>query len=482
MKKQGLKKQWIEVFLFAFVFVCILVATCSIYPKVDEHIFSVSMNFDFASIMSYALNYGNGRLIGNLICIFFSFLYQYKFIFVSLTVTVISICVYKLFFKDKPSLIIPITFLVIFPAESMYNSLILDFPSFTNYVVPAAFISAALLAIKNYKSTGRKVFNILIISISTILSCLFSENTTVIVVLLSLSILILGWIQNKKISVEKVFFFVSSLIGSMVMILIPVCTGTSEKLSSYHAVTFSISDIFGNTMLSTDIINDFVLIFFIISFCISYITIKSRKLNSLDWTCISVMFLYIVYSLLFSDFEVLAYSRFITLMFTVIYLFAASYLIFKISDKRIRYGSISLVILAVLSAAEMVVINILFHRTFYITYYLLLILAMFLISEIMSNDNFVSDVKISKRAITVTAMCFFIIFSSLQCVSTFKKFDDYVIANENIKNSTSQTFEEKFGSGGFSIEIFTDAIENKAYYDPSESVLWPRDGWLECLK
>ncbi|MBP3329031.1 MAG: hypothetical protein J6L91_08995, partial [Clostridia bacterium] len=90
------RKRVKEIALYFWAFVCLSVITFFSEPHIDEHIFSVSTDFNLKSIWDYCVGYGNGRLLGNLFCVFFSHIYWLKFVFVSLCVVGLSAILNKL--------------------------------------------------------------------------------------------------------------------------------------------------------------------------------------------------------------------------------------------------------------------------------------------------------------------------------------------------------------------------------------------------
>ncbi len=112
--------------------------------------------------------------------------------------------------------------------------------------------------------------------------CLFSENTTGIIFLAALFLIIKKIVNKNKVEFQYVVFLLSVVVGSMIMWLIPRITGVEEKLKSYRAVTFSLTEIFGNLMLAADIVNGFVLLFIILTSSLCYIMVKTRKNNFID--------------------------------------------------------------------------------------------------------------------------------------------------------------------------------------------------------
>lgn len=479
--KEVNKKRLLEVFAFLFVFGCMLLMTFSIFPKVDEHIFCVSVKWDFDSVIRYILNYGNGRFLGNLICIFFSHYYKLKFILVSFIITSLTYIIYKAFFKGKVLFIIPLAILVFFPSKLMNDSVFLDFPSFVNYVVPMLFISITLLALKNYDSNRLKHLKLFVIGINTVLACLFSENTTIIIVVLAVFSLVIKKISKDKNFFGEIVFLISSLLGSLIMYLIPILTGTSHKLDSYHAMTFSPKDLFANMMLASNIINEFVFVFSIISVSLTYIVLKNNKSTFFDWVCITILHLYIFLSLSIKSFESNVFTSVIIMLSTAVYLLAVFSIVIRFFSKRLRLYLSALILISMESVAQMVFINILSYRCFYATYYLVLIFALILVNEVFKEQLLKYDLPKLTRATTIVNVCFLLLFSIIQCESTIRSFDVYVLANERQKTLESQTFDEKFGSG-FNFEIITYAFENRKYYNPTESVIWPRENWNEIFR
>lgn len=483
MKIKQNKAFLIESVLFFFVFGCVWLITAFVSPKVDEYIFSTSTELNFGSIFSYTLNYGNGRLLGNIICIVFSHLFEFRSVIISFVMASIVFVLYRIYFNKKVEALIPIAVLVLFMPRSMFSSVLLDFPSFINYVVPLLLFLIAYALLNDRLQIKSTVMKFVLIMVVGVAICLFSENTTGIVFLAAVLFMVICFLNTKKIDAKSSAFLFATVVGSIVMLAIPEIMGVEEKLDSYHAFTLSLTDIFGNLMFAADIINDFVLLFIIISLGLGYMTVKMKKIDTVNCVCMTVMGGYTVFSLLiFSHTVNNTFVRLINLFFTVTFCIATAVLIIRTAEKEKSLSKLTWLVLAAASVGPMTLVNILSYRTFYITYVMLLLLALDVLYDCFKACTLKTVADKRKRHICTAVLAgFMVMFSVMQFEMQLEGFCTYVIKNENVVNASSVDFEDKFGYG-LNPGIFDFALENKKYFAPDESKIWPDENCLDALK
>lgn len=483
MKVKQKKGFLTETVLFIFIFGCIWLITAFVSPKVDEYIFGTSTELNFESIFLYTLNYGNGRVLGNIVCILFSHLFEFRSIIISLVMVSIIFLLYRIYSNKKFETIIPIAILVFFMPRNMFSSVLLDFPSFVNYVVPFLLFLIVYAVLNDrfqIKSTVIEIVLIMVVGFST---GLFSENTTGIIFLAAVLFVIISFLNKKKIDAKANTFLFAMVVSCIVMLVVPKIMGVENKLDSYRAVTYSLTDIFGNLLFAADVINDFILLFIIISLGLGYITFKSKKFDTVNCVCMTVMGLYTVFSLLiFSQTTNNTFVRLINLVFIVAFCIATAVLIMRTAEEKKSMSKLAWLILSVASVGPMTLVNILSYRNFYITYAMLLMLALEVLVDCFKVCSYkaVED-KRKKYIFTAVLASFMVMFSVMQFEIQLEGFCIYIIKNENIINDTSVNFEEKFGYG-LNPDILDFALENKKYFDPVESKIWPDENRMEALR
>lgn len=155
-------------------------------PQSDVFLFARSLKDDVASVFNEALYYGNGRLLGNILGMFFSCYFQYAFILVSATITLIVVFANKLIFNSNKVTLFPMALLIIFMSGDMMNESYFLFASFMNFVFPCMLFLLSAIIVKffhdkEHMSVFLKGILILFSFVLTVASCLFSENTAIIV-------------------------------------------------------------------------------------------------------------------------------------------------------------------------------------------------------------------------------------------------------------------------------------------------------------
>lgn len=478
MKMIRYKDSIIESALFFLVFTCFLVVAAFVFPQVDEHIFCVSTEPNIHSILNYCVSYGNGRLIGNFLCVAFSHLYIMKPVFISIIMTLLIFSLYKLFFSGKTEMILPMTVLCLCAPAEMLEATMYNFPSFTNYVVPCAIFILIFAVMTREIRIRNQILRIGIIAILNVSACLFSENSTGIIVAFAVLFVVLKIRNKKKIILDDVVFFASIIVGSFLMYIIPKLANVDTKLDSYHSLTFSVTEILSNFMLSMDIVSDFVLLSITLSFCLLGLTLKKRKLTFADSICIVVVLLYILVSIMLLNKENDALTRALISFLSILFFCAVAFLVVKLPMRKSRYICLGLLILIMASVIPMSFINILSHRTFYITFIMVLLLCLYLLKETINELKFIGNFFLKfKNVVVMTFAIFVMVVSVTQFQHQAEKFGNYVFQNEMIKGNYSQSYAEKFESG-INTEIYAFALENSKYFNPRESVIWPRESWI----
>lgn len=466
-----------KLIFYSFVFVCLLIATFFTRPKIDEYIFSVSTEFDIKDIWNYCLNYGNGRLLGNVICVSISHLYYIRFLFISLFVLVLAILINQFIFNGNFLSFVPVLLLLLYPSEVMYEAVYRDLPSFTNYTVPIVLLFLTLQLLNNLKIERAKknilLYNLnwILMSVCAISSCLFSENTTVLVVATLVFNALNYIVEKRKVHISDIVSLIMSVAGTLIMFLIPKLYSVSDKLDSYRGITTSLDDIIYNVVLFSNRISSWTLLLMILSFSLCFVILKTHKTSIINVVKLLVLTLYPLISLFnkvgfFDDIAIF--------LMTMLYVVAILLSIFDIKDKKTRIISYELCALIFCSIAPVLIIKLVIelgNRLNYSCYVLVLILAVYLFNAEVISEIEISKLKLSRKSGMVIMSCIMIFITCFLVFDNVQTFVEYL--ENNVQHGAKIDLEDSY---------IASAWSNKDYLNPQKSVIWPKESWLTAVK
>lgn len=407
MRSNGKKKRVNEFILYLFAFVCLLVVTFFTQPHIDEHIFSVSTDFSFKSIWDYCIGYGNGRLLGNLLCVFISHLYQFRFIFISFNVILLSVALNKLFFNGNRLSFIPILLLSLYPSEGIFRAVYRCLPSFINYVIPIIlWIFALLIVAKLKKEDSREnkyiyLLKLVLLGLCVVASCLFSENTALIFVAAFALSTFNSFLFNKKIDVVDVISLSSGIIGSLILYFVPKVAGVSDKLDSYRGFTTSLDNIIYNLVLFSSRISSWFFILLLLSAVLCFVIIKTRHFTIINIFKMVVLIIYPFVSVLN---ETGVFDGVIIIAITLCYAIAVLSAVMDIKEKSTRIIALEMCFLICCSIAPMLIIELVIelgNRLNYLSCFLLILLSIYLFKKEMLSEIKLPEKDIIKKLFPV---------------------------------------------------------------------------------
>ena len=269
---QNSKNRLILFLEYALIFLCLLVAFFFIPPQSDAFIFFRQCDFNLNSIIDYSLNYGNGRVLGNFFGVVFSHSFEYMFIFTAGILTVTVALLNSLLCRNSRYAPFALALLIVFPSSGVLGEVHGLSSSFINFFTP---ITIALLSLSVCKILNNKrniaisvVLNI-ILFVTGIASCSFSENTAIVLFTTAFLIIVYTFCTERKFKFYQINYFISVLLGLGISLLLPRILGTAHKMEHYRQTEVSLPSLISNAIASfvrfSDVFCSFILLVIILS-------------------------------------------------------------------------------------------------------------------------------------------------------------------------------------------------------------------------
>ncbi len=200
--------------------VLFLILSYYFVPKLDDIVFKFNSFFqydDFSGFWHSALYYGNGRLLGNALCILFSKNPQLFYFIEFLIVQIFCISGEKLV-NIKNSKLFFLTAIILMPIQ-LINQISSWLCGFINYFIPTVILMLILLLIKNKSAESTllvKILRCLTIFLLGIAEQLFVQHNAVMNLVIAITVLI-SFIRKKKNILEPLLLTMSNIIGCIVL-------------------------------------------------------------------------------------------------------------------------------------------------------------------------------------------------------------------------------------------------------------------------
>lgn len=424
---------------YIIIFVGFVLSYMFTYPQYDVLLFTRDFKGDIRSVLSEAVYYGNGRFLGNVLGFYLSHHFTAAFFVTAFFLTLIVFLSNKLFFEGNEKTIFPIAVTVAFPAVGLIREVYCMIAAFCNYAVPLVFALMSAIFIKKLKSNGSRLFYIPL-AFSAVGVCLFSENTTVVVLCASFLLVAVDFINDKKVSTPSIVNLAYSAVGALIMYLIPRLTDTEEKLDYYRGYVDKNSLI--SNMISTLrsfalLANQYAPVYLIISAAVIYVLYRYCRTGKFIKLILTAIFVTLptacVFALIFAQKanELAA----VYLPLEAVYLVAV--LIVSILSKR-RNLIVSVVVTVILlgsAVAPMTVVNHRGDRTFFTTFAILFCYALYLVKEIGIGEKI-------RRAVCAVSAAAFAVGCCVLLVMTAQNFDCYAyradyLAQKSVTSSSA---------------------------------------------
>lgn len=424
---------------YIIIFIGFALSYMFTYPQYDVLLFTRDFKGDIVSVLREALFYGNGRFLGNVFGFYFSHHFTAAIFFTAFFLTLIVFLANKLFFNDNPKAIFPIGTVIAFPAVGIMREVYCMIAAFCNYAVPFAFALMSGVFIKKLKVGGSR-FLYVPLAFSAVCTCLFSENTTIVVLCAAIMIIVGDIINNKKASVPGIVNMIFSAVGALMMYLIPRVTDTKEKLDYYRGYVEPKVLIFNitSTLRSFALLaNQYFIVYVILSGTMIYVLYRQCKTNrfiKFILTAILTVFpLTCIFAVIFA--QKANELAMIYLPLEVVYLIAALVVSVLSKRKKLITSLIMTVVLLGSAVAPMTIVNHRGDRTFFTTFAILFCYAMYLIKSPDMGKKI-------KQLITAAAPAAFAAGCCVMLVLTAQNFDSYVyradyLAQKSVTSSSA---------------------------------------------
>lgn len=182
-------KKRIDLLEYILIFIGFIGMYFFIIPDSDIFFFSRDYENSIGSFISNSLNYGNGRFLGNFIGFAFAHSFIFGFAFIAFVMTILIILMNKYFFNGDYRTVMPVALALAFPSSGAISEVYSELPTFINYVTPMVFVFATLCIIK--QSNKISSVSYIFVFLFAVASCLFTENNTISIFILSCNLLLL---------------------------------------------------------------------------------------------------------------------------------------------------------------------------------------------------------------------------------------------------------------------------------------------------
>ncbi|HAS37168.1 MAG TPA: hypothetical protein DCS04_00875, partial [Ruminococcaceae bacterium] len=367
------------------------------YPQYDVLIFTRDFSGNFVNVLREALYYGNGRFLGNVLGFYFSHHFTAAIFVTAFFLTVTVLLAVLLFFGGDGKYIFPVAILIAFPAVGIIREVYSMIAAFSNYAVPFAFALLSQFVVKRIKGGGSKALYAPL-ALSSVCVCLFSENTTVVMLCAAVIFLIIDLFDSKKASIANAVNLISTAVGALIMFLIPRLTHTSEKLSDYRGYVTEPQALIYNALSAlrsfARLAAQYLLIYIVISLLMLFVLHKAKTAKGVKIFLSAVLILFPIMSALALCFSDTA-SRYsiVFLALESVYMLSVFATAIISKQKRVIVSTVAAIILLGSAVAPILIVNHRGDRTFFTTFAILMCYALWLSAELKPNFAFGRCVK-----------------------------------------------------------------------------------------
>lgn len=424
---------------YIIIFIGFALSYMFTYPQYDVLLFTRDFKGDIVSVLREALYYGNGRFFGNVLGFYFSHHFTAAIFVTAFFLTLIVFLANKLFFDGNKKAIFPIAVLIAFPAVGLIREAYSMIAAFCNYVVPLAFALMSGIFIKKLKANGSLLLYIPL-AFTAVGACLFSENTTIVMLCVAVLIIVGDFMSSKKASAAGIMNLIFTAVGTLIMYLIPRITDTKEKLDYYRGYVETKALVFNiiSTLRSFALLaNQYALVYVIISAALIYVLYRQCQTNKFIkfiLTAILAVFpLACVFALIFSQKANELATLYLPL--EVVYLIAALIVSILSRQKEMIASVIMTVILLGSAVAPMTIVNHRGDRTFFTTFAILFCYSLYLVKEIGVGKKIKQITKIA-APVAFAAVCCVMLVLTAQNFDSYAYRADY-LAQKSVTSSSA---------------------------------------------
>ena len=446
---------------YVLLLLCLLVTFLFIIPQSDNFLFMRSADASFRSILDYSLNYGNGRLLGNILGVLISHYFEYAWLFIAACLFVTVFLLNHLLFKQSVYTVFPLALLVVLPSSGVFSECYTLSASFTNFFLPMllAVICLCLYSFltKDSLPLVLKLCLSLLLFVFGLASCLFSENSTIVFFTLSCLILAYKKVFCKKFDLAALAYFLSTVLGGIIMVAIPRITQTAQKMDGYRSVSSGVKEILVGAVASftrfAEIFNSYTLLLFLLSVGLIACLLKQSSGKKFKTFGITFYALYPAFAILMRLFayqsRMLPVMHLFETLSVAVYLLVFFFVILKIDSKQQRRVCVCGFLILLSSIAPMLLVSQYGHRTYLTSYFTLIFFAVYLIRENVPEKVYtLSDVPFVSKKLAAALLCIAFVFT---CGYTTVQ----LMYNYNIHSLRSAYIEQEISAGSKEIDVPT---------------------------
>ena len=323
---------------------------------------------------------------------------------------------------------------------------------------------------QNQNNSYTKFVQYGVLILSGMMSCLFSENTTAVVVTIAFLQLVYTMVRKIKLNPSQFVYLASVLFGAFFMLIIPIITATSQKMDHYRGFEISVSRIIASFAKFSEVLCNLTVVIVGVSIALVYLCLKQTNINSRTKALLVSYFIgFALFSTVFSDFEVrdvyISRMNFVSMLSVVLYLIFAVWVIFSIVKKELCIKLIFFGIVLASSVAPMMIVTQYGYRTYYITMLLLVVFLLYVL-ELISHEKVFTDISSKLNSVrTYSFISSGVVLSLLGIfcfVQSVYNFDFFIIRTDMIQAQIEENKEKEIDNY---IEVFTLPCEGISIED-----------------
>lgn len=440
------KNRTILLLEYAGVLAGFLLMYLFVVPQMDVFLLARYVDDTLQGAIDFSLYYGNGRLLGNILGVYFSNHFVFSTMIIAAVLTAMVFFLNHILADNNPYTVFVFALMIAFPSIGFVQKCYSAFASFANFVIPLAFWLASVhvctkLVKPNCTLTQPKRTILTIVGcLCAAAACLFSENTTIFAVVAALAMLVYFYAGKQQGHSTYLWAQLAAVaVGAMVMFLLPVVTGTSGNLSGYRQITTELTELITNVVFSyalfADIFNHLHIMLLVFSFAMVLLLCKQTRKNPfLTNLQIGIFAAYPMLCLLMNQMDSHSVLSYVTLLkladaaLVAVYAVNIILTVILIEDKTLRLQCILMSAVVVLSVAPMMIVTASGNRTYYTTFIGMTMFAVVVIRQTLPDvfDRMIKTAEFRKVTLGISAGCFALLSAMLLLLGLYN-YDFYVM-------------------------------------------------------
>ncbi len=422
----------------------------------------------------------NGRWAGNILVILLTRSRILKAIVITLTMAIIIELINKIINKKNNQIIYIALILILLMPYSIIAQTLAWTSGFTNYVIPFLLILIFIYLNKDiFNGEKAKLSNWLIVPMMILgfISSLFVENLTIYNLVLSIFILIYEYCKSKKINLSNLFYFIGSILGTILMFSNGAYHNIMNSTDGYRTIEHGniiirCIRVYFNTIYYFLIQNNFILdiVIGILMLILIYKffnknkkTIPIKKVALLTSEIIILLYLSYITFIYFCNnsniFVIDKYKMYFEGVFTLLYgITIIATTIITITDKNRRFRMLFEIASILIITAPLFIVTPIGPRNFFVNYILFVMIAIEMFDYLTIDTKF--NINYLLIPVTVILIIFYMfIYGYVFKIETIRnkyieenKLNEKVLYLPNLPfikymqcpNPVNETFEKRF--------------------------------------